>query len=315
MMIRLKPEAFARARHFLKARARPLERAMFEFRFEGAGADAVAVELAHFQNEDGGFGHALEPDLRTPSSSALATGIGLRMLRELGCSPEHPMVRKAVHYLLRTCDHRANVWRVAPEDSNAYPHAPWWHDEDGSLARTFGGFLIIPRAELVALLLHFSATVPHDWLHELAERTVADIEAVDPLGTGGGSDLIYALRLAETEQLPTDLKRRLVSRVRSVIPAVVSHDAQEWESYVITPLRVAPSPRSSVADLLRQDVQAHLDYVIEHQKPEGTWDPTWTWGDSYPEVWKQARLEWRGKLTLETLTVLQAYDRIAEQSR
>ncbi len=291
-----------------------MERVLFEFRFEGARADAVADELARFQNKDGGFGHALEPDLRTPSSSALATGIGLRMLRELGCSPEHPMVVKAVHYLLRTWDRRANVWRVAPEDSNAYPHGPWWHDEDGSLTRTFGGFLIIPRAELVALLLHFSAIVPHSWLHQLAERTVADIEAIDQLGTGGGSDLIYALRLAETEQLPGDLKRRLATRIRSVIPDVVSRDAQEWRSYVITPLRVAASPRSSVADLLWPDVQTHLDYVIEHQKPEGTWDPTWTWGGWYPEVWTQARLEWRGVLTLETLTMLQAYGRIEEQS-
>ena len=122
--------------------------------------------------------------------------------------------------------------------------------------------------------------------------------------------LIYALRLAETEQLPTDLKRRLVSRVRSVIPAVVSHDAQEWESYVITPLRVAPSPRSSVADLLRQDVQAHLDYVIEHQGEDGSWAPTWTWGDAFPEAWQDAEREWRGRLTVQALRVLRNFDRL-----
>jgi len=69
-MKRLSREAFDRARQFLKTQARPLDRAMFEYRFEGASAESVIAELARFQNDDGGFGRALEPDLRTPDSSA-----------------------------------------------------------------------------------------------------------------------------------------------------------------------------------------------------------------------------------------------------
>lgn len=68
---------------------------MFEHQFERAPPERVVAELARFQNDDGGFGYALEPDLRTPSSSALATGIGLHMLKELRCPADHPMVGKA----------------------------------------------------------------------------------------------------------------------------------------------------------------------------------------------------------------------------
>ena len=75
-MKKLSREAFDRARDFIKAQARPLDRVLFEYRFEGAPVDLVTAELARFQNDDGGFGHALEPDLRTPTSSALATEIG-----------------------------------------------------------------------------------------------------------------------------------------------------------------------------------------------------------------------------------------------
>ena len=106
---RLGSEAFDRVRQFLKTRARPLERALFEHLFEAAPAESVIAELAHYQNKDGGFGRALEPDLRTPSSSALATGIGLGTLKELGCSADHPMVRQAVSYLLATFDHQTKV--------------------------------------------------------------------------------------------------------------------------------------------------------------------------------------------------------------
>jgi len=309
-------EAFDRARHFLKTQARPLDRALFEYRFENASTQAVITALMTYQNDDGGFGRALEPDLRTPTSSALATGIGLNTLRELGCAPSQPAVRQAVDYLVATIEQDAQVWRVAPHDTNAFAHAPWWHDEAGSLARTFDDFLIIPRAQIVGLLWHVSAQgpemVPGGWIEDLTERTVSGIESIAALGTGGGDDLVYALSLMETEDLPDHFRRRLARKLRDVVPSVVSRDPQEWGSYCITPLKVAPSPNSFAADLIRDDLQAYLDYQINRQTPEGTWDPVWTWGDSYPEAWPQARQECRGHLTLETLTSLRAFGRIEE---
>jgi len=310
-MKNLNREAFDRARDFIKARARPLDRALFAHRFEGASADRVTADLARFQNDDGGFGHALEPDLRTPTSSALATEIGLRTLKELGCASDHPMVAQAVRFFLETIEPQARVWRVIPHDANDHPHAPWWHEEDGSLARTFDDFLIIPRASVVGLLHHYAALVPADWLAELTEHTVATLETIeDGAFAGGGDSLRYALRLVETEVLPQSYKDRLISRLCRLSRKFVSCDPQEWGGYVATPLKVAPTPDSPVADVLRDGLEDHLDYQIDHQTPEGTWEPTWTWGDFYPDVWEQVRLEWRGELTLRTLTALQAFGRI-----
>ena len=308
-MRQLSRAAFERAREFLKTQARPLDRALFEYRFEQAPAESVLAELAHFQNEDGGFGHALEPDVRTPASSALATGIGLRMLKELDCPAGHPMVRHAVEFLLTTFDASSQVWRVVPANTNEFPHAPWWHDEDGSLARTFDGFRIIPRAELVGLLQHYAALVPAQWLDEVTESTVAYIETIKELGTGGGDDIQYALSLAEAHELPDRFKARLATRLRALAPNSVSHDPQQWSSYCIAPLKLAASPQSLVADLIAQDLQAHLDYQIDHQTAEGEWEPTWSWGSFYPEEWEQAKIEWRGSLTLDTLTTLHAFGR------
>jgi hypothetical protein len=265
--------------------------------------------------------------MRTPSSSALATGIGLRLLRELGCSAEHPMVRAAIEYLLATYDPESKVWRFVPYDANEHPHAPWWHDEEGSLARAFGGFVVNPRAQLVAALVHYnadeasapdaspapdasSALVPASWLNDLTQDTVAAIESAESLGSGGGDDLACAIDLAEVAGLAPNLRERLVRRVRAVVPEVVSVDPQEWSSYCLPPLKAAPAPDSLVADLLEEALQLHLDYVIAGQMAEGTWEPNWTWGDMYPEVWPQARLEWRGEITLHTLVSLQAFGRI-----
>jgi hypothetical protein len=305
--------AFERARRFLKAEARPIDRALFEVRFEGAPPEAVASALAACQNADGGFGHALEPDVRTPSSSALATGIALTILKEIGYAGDHTLVQAAIQYLLASFEPESQVWRAVPPDANDHPHAPWWHDEEGSLARTFDGFLIIPRAQLVGLLHHFSADVAPGWLEDLTERTVSDVEAIEALGTGGGDDLAYALALAEERALPQRFRARLLRRIRAVVPRAVSRDPAEWSSYCIHPLKIVHAPTSPVADQIWDAIQADLGYQIDHQSLEGTWDPVWTWGGAYPLAWEKARLEWRGHLTLETLTTLQAFGRIEEQ--
>ena len=310
-MKRLSLEQFRRARHFLRTEARAVDRARFEHRFEGAPPEKVTEELAAYQNTDGGFGHALEPDVRTPSSSALATGIGLGILKELDCPAADPMVDRAVAFLLQTFDPEKQGWRVIPRDANDHPHAPWWHDEDGSLARTFDGFVVIPRAQLVALLHHYAELVPRDWLETVAESTVSAVNTLEEEAfAGGGDTLRYALELAETGALPRHAQDRLVGRLREVTLAIVSREPDQWDEYCATPLKIAPSPDVIVADLIWDDLQRHLDYQIEHQTPAGTWEPSWTWGGLYPEAWEQAKTEWRGHLTLETLASLEAFGRL-----
>jgi hypothetical protein len=304
-MRRLSREAFARARGFIETNARPLERALFDLRFGDGGSERVIEELARFANQDGGFGHALEPDVRTPSSSALATALALRTLKQIGCPIDHPLARSAVDRLFSTYDAETRVWRVVPRDTNDHPHAPWWHDQNGSLARTFDGFRIIPRALLVGLLHHFGRHLPADWLDRVTESTVRYVEDVDVLGGGGGSDLEYVVHLAQTGALPDRYKERLIARIRQEIPQVVVRDPSEWSRYCITPLRAVPAPDSIGADLIEAELRQNLDFLVEQQSPEGTWDPTWTF--QYPPEWATARREWQGILTLDALTSLRAF--------
>jgi hypothetical protein len=306
----LNHDSYIRACQFLKSKARPIDRALFEHRFEGGSAEKVVSALVAYQNEDGGFGQALEPDLRSPSSSADASGIGLNILREIGFPSEAPMLQNAVHFLLATFNPETSTWRVAPQDVNQHPHAPWWHDEEGGLERNFDGYRVIPRAKIVALLHHYADLVPGNWLSNLTEQTVSDIETIDPLGSGGGDDLVYALSMAEEGAVPEAFRTRVMARLRAVVPEVVSLDPAEWDTYCISPLKIVHSPQSPVADLIWEAIQEHLNYQIDHQTPEGAWDPVWSWGDFYPQVWPQARVEWQGYLTLETLTTLKAFDRI-----
>ena len=310
-MKNLSGEGFNRARDFLYSQARPLEKAIFKLEFENGSFEDVLTELAKFQNPDGGFGQALEPDVRTPSSSALCTEMGLRYLAERDIPADHSMVGGAVKYLLESFVADAQVWCVLPADANDHPHAPWWHDEDGSLARTFDNFLVIPRAGILASMYHYAELVPAGWLVAVTERTVRDIAGLETEKFGGGGDtLVYALRLAEAQGLATNFNSRLLPRLREVADVIVARDPQTWAGYSAPPLKLAPTPTSTLVDQLVNDLQIHLDYLIEQQTPEGTWEPTWSWGESYPDDWEKAKHEWRGILTVDHLISLHAYKRI-----
>jgi hypothetical protein len=310
-MKKLTPDQYDRARIYLKTQARSLERTLFEHHFEDGIVENVLTHLKEFQNPDGGFGNALEPDMRSPSSSALATEMGLGILVELDAPSGHAMVRGAVEYLLDSLDEGTKTWRVAPLDVNEYPHAPWWHDSDGSLARTFDDYLVTPRAGILTYLYHYSDLLPPGWLEGITEATLIAIKGMDDEKFGGGGDALnYIRKLAEAPGLPYQVRDWLVPRVQELADIVVARNPEQWTAYCAPPLKLAPTPKAITAELLADCLPTHLDYLIAQQSLHGYWDVTWEWGD-YPDVWEVAKAEWRGILIMEALASLKAYGRIA----
>lgn len=309
-MRQLSSDGFNRAVVFLKTQARPLERALYDLHFEKGSEDEVIDELRRFCNPDGGFGHALEPDVQTPSSSALATGIALRIIAELDCPDGDDLVPNAVDFLLATLDRRTLTWRATSPDANDFPHAPWWHDEEGSLAKTFGNFLIVPRVLILGSLQAYAALIPRDILESLTDSIIQTIAELPVLGTGGGSDLEYVAYLASAPGFPQATRDLLAERITAAVPQAVIADPGQWANYCLTPLRAAPRPTSLGAGAIRSVLDAHLDWTIDHQATDGSWSPTWTWFGNHPDAWLVASQAWRGILTLEMLLSLRAFGRL-----
>ena len=94
----LSSDQFERAADYLRHEARPLERALFAHAFEGGGRTAVLAALVPYQNDDGGFGRALEPDMRAPASSVVATTMAFDILRRVGATEETSGLPAALVY-------------------------------------------------------------------------------------------------------------------------------------------------------------------------------------------------------------------------
>jgi hypothetical protein len=303
----LSQEAQARARAFIYEHARPLEQAIFAYEFEGGSVAAVLQELAESRNSDGGFGHALEPDIRLPDSSVIATTVGLQVLRRFDAGADHPLVVGAMRYLMATYDADRKVWPIIPPKVDDAPHAPWWNwSED--LAEGWGGFLVNPRAEIVGYLHDYAELAPESLREELTAAVVNYLD--DHADRIGMFDVLCYVRLAESDGLPPDVKEALIAGLDPVVDQLVVKDPDQWENYVLTPLEVVEGPASPFADLLADILPANLDFEIEHQAESGAWEPKWTWGGLHPEAWAQAKKDWSGVLTVRALTTLRNFGRL-----
>ena len=309
-MITLTHESFAAARAYIMTHGRPLDQARFVYHFKNGDPALVVEQLAAYQNEDGGFGNALEPDIRTKASSAIATSTGLTILREVGAKDDEPLVIAAVNYLLSSYDTLERVWPIVPAAVEDAPHAPWWSYAES--ASTFDSFRVNPRAALVGQLYHFAAVqeAPADLLTGASQSLLAHIESI-PDDDMGMHDLLAILDLAGADNLPSELRQPIVIKLRRVVPHAVVTDRSLWGEYALRPLQVAPAPDSLLAPYVdRQAIDANLDYEIEQQTADGSWDLAWSWDFIDAAAWAQAEKDWKGAHAVNHLRILAAYGRI-----
>lgn len=306
-MMQRSSHAMERASDYVRTSARPLEQARLAY-LQGAPAEDVYTQLAQFQNEDGGFGHGLEPDLQSPTSTVLATTVALQILREVGAPAGHPLVSNAMRYLMAIYDAQVERWPLIDAAASEAPHAPWW-TYDENLENAFGQFMANPRAEILVYLYDYPEHVPEDMRLRLTDAVLAHLEAApDEMEM---HDLLCYVRLVETRTLPEDVRAALLPKLRSVVDHIVARDPAAWEGYGLTPLAVVSSPHSPFAQQLADAIPANLDWLIAHQGVDGSWGPAWTWGDLYPDAWPAAEQDWKGVITVNTIRQLQSFGRLA----
>jgi hypothetical protein len=277
--------------HFLAGHARVLDRRRFERRFEGGDAEPVRAAVAAYRNDDGGFGHALEPDGRGPGSQPAAVEMAMRTLHEADAWDDE-LAQGALDWLERTAPAEGGAVFVAPGIED-WPHAPWWVPEEGlppSLIST----------GLIAGTLH-ARDVEHPWLSRAGELLWTLIDDLDEAGA-------YDMRgvLAFLDHVPD--RERAAAAFERVGKLLLEHGVVELdpeaEGEVHGPLDFAPRP-DSLARRLFDDgtIEAHLDHLAGGQQEDGGWTFNW------PAWSPAAELDWRGSLTVDALAVLAANGR------
>ncbi|MCH8528909.1 MAG: hypothetical protein LAT79_17445 [Kiritimatiellae bacterium] len=259
-----------------------------------------------FQNADGGFGQALEPDLRAPESSALCTSVAFQIMRYHQIPEGEPFVRRAIRYLADTLDRDTLHWRIIPKGIDAYPHAPWWNQEVRETG--LAAFSLNPTAEILGIVLDGGgADFEPSIASQLMDRVIEQLDSIQKIEM---HDLLCCLRLLEAKNLPSTVRGRLMEALKRLVSGSIAIRPDQWKGYCLRPLQVIHHPDSPFGEGLEDAVALNLEYEIEEQMKNGTWSPTWSWGDQFPEAWEDAKREWTGVLTLEKLITLKRFNRV-----
>jgi hypothetical protein len=111
------------AEQFVHANARLIDRHRLAVLLHGAPAGPVLDALRAYRTPDGGFGHALEPDVRCPGSQPSAVLQALEILAGLG-ELDDPLVGEIGDWLTAITNPDGGVPTVLPS-AEGHPRAPW----------------------------------------------------------------------------------------------------------------------------------------------------------------------------------------------
>jgi hypothetical protein len=281
------------AHRFVLDHARLLDRRRFELLF-GDGDRRVASEpvmraVLAYQNPDGGFGNALEPDVRSADSQTVCAEVALRMMSELE-AVDIEAVRALCDWCAANCFDSGGLPFALPTIVSG-PRAPWWQPTpDPSLN---------PTAAIIGLLTRFG--VEHAWIGRATEWCWAELDS-NPDAIDHHSALCAIEFL---EALASDPRTdRIADVVRSkVVGELVEFDPTA-EGYVFSPLQFARHPQALARPWFDDAaIDTHLDALAAKQQADGGWPITW----EPPSA--AALSEWRAIVTIEALTTLRNYGR------
>lgn len=289
---------FLRAADFIWRNARLLDRRLFAFYFLGDSPRLVANALKAYQNEDGGFGSALEPDKRTPHSHPVDVQVALEtldqvdLLRDPGVQLE--LILPACEFLQTIATEEGGVPFSLPT-ANPYPKMEWWEAPEHPPAA------LNPTAAIAGMLL--KSGVEHPWLAGATEfcwRNIATSE------TTQYHDLLpmiaFLIHVPERDRAEKELAR-IADRIRT--SGVVSYDRKQ-PGYLKFPLDWAPTPQHFCRSLFSDEViRNDLRGLADQQQPDGGWPISWQ------PVSTAVELEWRGSSTVQALWTLACYEREA----
>jgi hypothetical protein len=283
-------EVLARAETFIWSNARLLERRLFAYHFAGGSRAEVLEALLAYRNADGGFGNALEPDIRCPDSQTVPTQHALEILDAVGFEPE--LARRACDFLLSVTTDAGGVPFVLPS-ANGYPHAPWWTSPDDPPAA------LNPTAAICGLLHKHGFS--HPWLARADAFCWERLPGAAPEDMHELGCLFTFLRhTPQRERAERELERLGQHLLSAGLVAGV-----EDEGYVRKPLDWAPTPDHPLRRLFsREAIEANLDRLQAGQQQDGGWTIAW------PPVSPACELEWRGWVTLGALLTLRANGRL-----
>lgn len=309
-MKKLSKDLFNQVSAIIQESARPLEKRIYDNYFQQSGTDKIVSELKKFQNHDGGFGNGIEPDIRLPLSSPMASSVAFQHLISLDSTEKSiDLIKSGISYFEDTFLSERNGWFVLGREVNDYPHAPWWHFNENQ------GMTIIDQnwgnnsAEIIGYLYKYREFVYNLNVEELIKYAVDYWKnQSDDNSAVSDNEVLCFIRLSK--MVPDHYSQVLEDKIAKVIEQIICRDIVDWKSkYVPKPLDFVTDPESNRYGISDELIEKNLDLWVDILTEDKKIVPTWEWS-RYVNEWEKARKEWIGILTVKALICLDKFGRI-----
>lgn len=261
--------------------ARPLELARWRCDFEGGSNMEVVKALQCFQNADGGFSHAVDPDNWNTNSLPYATMFALGILREVNFTDlTHPIYQGILRYLEN--NDPPYGWAFTVPSNKDFPHAPFFdHSEEYNKTERLG--VILAFTSFILEELPRDSKLYQAILPTLPEH-IQNVQKEDlgDMGLLGYISLIAAMQKAGIEGYDY---AALTALLKTRVDASIQRDPAQWSSYGYRPSDYIKSPNSPFYPGNEDVVALELDFLADTLPKDGIWPVSWTWFQ-YNDVYK-----------------------------
>jgi hypothetical protein len=279
---------------FMATHARVLERRRLRLLLGEGSPESVLAALDAYRNPDGGYGWALEPDLRSATSQPVAAMHALEVLADIRDTKSQRPVQVCDWLAEHTL--RDGGMPLALPYADTAGSASLWADADATASA------LQMTAQLAAqayrLARHRADIAEHPWL---SAATSYCLDAIDRIEAAPHAvELVFVMRFLDAVADRVAHARPLVDRLSRFVngdgPTPVAGGAPDEVLYLLdfSPFADAPSRAVFAPDA----VAADLDRLAGQQQADGGWTVTFT---SYSPA---AALEWRGYATVQAVAVL-----------
>ncbi len=284
--------------NFILQNARPLELAIFKYFFENESNQTVVDELLKFQNPDGGFGNALEPDFFNPNSSPIATNDAITTLFRVNALDKNSDIVKGIVRYLDSHDsfnENEKRWLFAIDSNKDYPHAIWWQKKGDGIS----GFN--PSISLSAFLICYGNRTP--LYEEIIKDGLEYLETAEEISSDSLKCFLLTYELLKINSISDiiDLEHFKDLLCKAIDNSICKDISKYGVEYVPMPSDFfSGTYLEFITPETKVLIAAEKDILGKLQMEDGGFDITWKWYTLYPEF-EQARAWWRPRITIEKL--------------
>lgn len=291
--------------------ARELELARWKYHFENGDKMEVVNALMYYQNPDGGFGNAVDPDNWNQNSVPYGTYFVLEILKEINfIDLNHPIYIGIKNYLDSTSNFPEG-WVFTLPSNQEFPHAAYYnYDAEYNKVESKG--IIISFCSFI--LEYYPQSAIYDEVIKIVDTMIQGIyeENLGDMGVSGYVTLFHAMKKAN---LPNYNYSKIEQRLKELVNSSIQREPEQWLSYGYRPSAYIVSKDSMFYKGNEDIIEKELDFLVDTLPQNDVWPISWSWfenNDTYPKESSISENWCKAYNAIKTVDFLKNFGRISE---